>query len=61
MKKQPLVLLVDDDPDILEGMKAVLETRPYRLVTARGAGMMAPGIRIDEARPSLSAWSRRKR
>ena len=35
MKKQPLILLVDDDPDILEGMKAVLETRPYRLAVAR--------------------------
>src|SRR3972149_9993231 len=35
MKKQPRILLVDDDPDILEGMKAVLETRPYRLAVAR--------------------------
>ena len=35
MKKQSLILLVDDDPDILEGMKAVLETRPYRISLAR--------------------------
>ena len=35
MKKQSLILLVDDDPDILEGMKAVLETRPYRIALAR--------------------------
>jgi CheY-like chemotaxis protein len=35
MKKQPLILIVDDDPDILEGVQAILETRPYRLMTAR--------------------------
>jgi CheY-like chemotaxis protein len=35
MKKQPLILIVDDDPDILEGIQSILETRPYRLVTAR--------------------------
>ncbi len=38
------ILLVDDDPDILETMKAVLETRPYRLVTARD-GQQCPGPR----------------
>jgi CheY-like chemotaxis protein len=35
MSKQPYILIVDDDPDILEGLTAVLETRPYKLVTAR--------------------------
>ncbi|HKZ55778.1 MAG TPA: response regulator [Anaerolineales bacterium] len=35
MKKEPLILIVDDDPDIVEGIKAVLETRPYRLVSGR--------------------------
>jgi CheY-like chemotaxis protein len=35
MIRQPHVLLVDDDPDILEGLKAVLESQPYRLETAR--------------------------
>ncbi|HLC02349.1 MAG TPA: response regulator [Anaerolineales bacterium] len=35
MKKQPFILIVDDDPDILDGITAVLETRPYRLATAR--------------------------
>jgi CheY-like chemotaxis protein len=33
--QQPYVLLVDDDPDILEGLKAVLESQPYRVETAQ--------------------------
>lgn len=35
MKQQPYVMIVDDDPDILEGITAILETRDYRLATAR--------------------------
>jgi len=35
MKAQPYILVVDDDPDILEGIVAILETRSYRLATAR--------------------------
>jgi adenylate cyclase len=34
-KEQPYILVVDDDPDILEGITAVLETEAYRLKTAR--------------------------
>lgn len=51
MSKQPTILIVDDDPDILEGLTAVLETRPYSLVTARdGLECMA---RIREQTPDL--------
>jgi CheY-like chemotaxis protein len=35
MNSQPYILIVDDDPDILEGVVAVLETQDYRLATAR--------------------------
>ncbi len=35
MDKQPYILVVDDDPDILDGILAVLESQPYRLQTAR--------------------------
>jgi len=35
MKQRPYIMIVDDDPDILEGITAILETRDYRLATAR--------------------------
>ena len=35
MDKKPYILIVDDDPDILEGITTILETQPYRLATAR--------------------------
>ena len=35
MEKRPYILIVDDDPDILEGITTILETRSYRLDTAR--------------------------
>ena len=33
--QQPDILIVDDDPDILVGLVAVLESQPYRLKTAQ--------------------------
>ncbi len=51
MKIEPSILVVDDDPDILEGLTALLETRPYRLATAKdGLECME---RIQEAPPDL--------
>lgn len=35
MEKRPYILIVDDDPDILEGILMILESQPYRLATAR--------------------------
>jgi CheY-like chemotaxis protein len=35
MEKEPYILVVDDDPDILEGILVVLESQSYRLGTAR--------------------------
>ncbi len=29
------ILVVDDDPDVLEALKIVLESRPYEVITAR--------------------------
>jgi CheY-like chemotaxis protein len=35
MSKEPYILIVDDDPDIVEGILTILETQSYRLATAR--------------------------
>ncbi len=35
MEKMPYILIVDDDPDILEGILTILESQSYRLATAR--------------------------
>jgi two-component system alkaline phosphatase synthesis response regulator PhoP len=35
MEEKAYILIVDDDPDILEGITTILETQPYRLATAR--------------------------
>jgi len=35
MKEKPYILIVDDDPDILDGILMILETQPYKLETAR--------------------------
>ena len=32
---QPYILIVDDDPDILDNILTILETQSYRLATAR--------------------------
>jgi CheY-like chemotaxis protein len=32
--EQPYILIVDDDPDVVEGILAVLKSQPYRLATA---------------------------
>ena len=35
MNLETYILIVDDDPDVLEGILAILESQPYRLATAR--------------------------
>lgn len=51
MDEQPYILIVDDDPDILEGISAVLETRPYQLATAQDGLQCLE--RIHEKMPDL--------
>jgi two-component system alkaline phosphatase synthesis response regulator PhoP len=46
-RELPYILIVDDDPDILEGIKAVLETQPYRLKTARDGQQCLELIETD--------------
>ena len=35
MQEKPSILIVDDDPDILDGILVILETQDYHLRTAR--------------------------
>ena len=64
MAEHPYILIVDDDPDILDNIVTVLETRPYRLATARdGKKCMAmikenlPDLLIlDLLMPRLDGW-----
>ncbi|RLD93863.1 MAG: response regulator, partial [Bacteroidetes bacterium] len=35
MHEQPSILIVDDDPDILDGILMILESQDYKLKTAR--------------------------
>ena len=64
MEKEPYILIVDDDPDILDNIITVLETQPYRLGTARdGKKCMemikeqAPDLLIlDLLMPRMDGW-----
>jgi len=64
MEHQPYILIVDDDPDILEGITTILESQPYRLATAAdGKKCMAlvakemPDLLIlDLLMPRMDGW-----
>lgn len=64
MGRQALIMIVDDDPDILEGILMILESQPYRLATARdGIKCMemvrteAPDLLIlDLLMPRMDGW-----
>ncbi|MDT8304313.1 MAG: response regulator [Anaerolineae bacterium] len=65
MATQPYILIVDDDPDVLENIVTVLETQPYRLATAQdGKKCMAlmeqelPDLLIlDLLMPRMDGWA----
>jgi two-component system alkaline phosphatase synthesis response regulator PhoP len=64
MDEQPYILIVDDDPDIVENILTVLETQPYRLNTARDGKMCmeliaeeVPDLLIlDLLMPRMDGW-----
>lgn len=64
MREKHYILIVDDDPDILEGILTILEDQPYRLATARDGKkcleMIAeetPDLLIlDLLMPRLDGW-----
>jgi CheY-like chemotaxis protein len=65
MKKEPYVLVVDDDPDILDSLVTVLESLPVRLKTARDGRQclerveeQVPDVLIlDLLMPRLDGWA----
>ena len=64
IEKKPYILIVDDDPDILEGIRTILESRSYRLATARDRkkcmemiGQEIPDLLIlDLLMPRMDGW-----
>lgn len=64
MDEQPYVLIVDDDPDILENIVTVLETQPYRLATAQDGKKCMEFVRqevpdlliLDLLMPRMDGW-----
>lgn len=51
MEEQATILIVDDDPDILEGILMILDTQPYRTTTA-GDGIKCMQM-MEEEVPDL--------
>ncbi len=47
MEKQPKLLVVDDDPDILDAITAILTTQPYAIDTARDGVECVDKVRED--------------
>ena len=64
MSNKAYILIVDDDPDILEGIITILETQPYRLATARDGIKCIEMIRaekpdlliLDLLMPRMDGW-----
>lgn len=64
MENQPYILIVDDDPDILEGIITILESQPYRLATARDGKQCMESIEqelpdvliLDLLMPRMDGW-----
>jgi CheY-like chemotaxis protein len=64
VETQAYILIVDDDPDILENLLTILGTRPYRLATARDGRQCLALIKqerpdlliLDLLMPRLDGW-----
>ncbi|MFH1853910.1 MAG: response regulator [Candidatus Omnitrophota bacterium] len=51
MSNQPKVLIIDDDPDIVEAMKVVLESKKYQVATAKSG---EEGLKkVKQEKPNL--------
>ena len=51
MNNKSKILIIDDDPDIVEAMKVVLESKKYQVVVARSGG---EGLKkVEQEKPDL--------
>ncbi|MBU1888230.1 MAG: response regulator [Candidatus Omnitrophica bacterium] len=51
MSNQPKILIIDDDPDIVEAMKVVLESKKYQVATANSG---KEGLKkVKQEKPNL--------
>jgi CheY-like chemotaxis protein len=63
-EKGPYILVVDDDPDILEGILTILETQPYRLGSAHDGKQCMESVAkevpdlliLDLLMPRMDGW-----
>lgn len=63
-KERAYILIVDDDPDILDGITTILETQPYRLATARDGKKCLEMVKqeppdlliLDLLMPRMDGW-----
>lgn len=64
MQEQAYILIVDDDPDILEGILTILDSQSYRLGTARDGIQCMELVRqekpdlliLDLLMPRMDGW-----
>ena len=64
MNIKPYILVVDDDPDILENVITILESQPYRLATVRDGKQCMELIKqeipdlliLDLLMPRMDGW-----
>lgn len=63
--KRPVILVVDDDPDVCEILELMLEDEGFRVVTAHNgadalgrleAGLVPAAIILDLMMPVMSGW-----
>lgn len=63
-EQQPYILVVDDDPDILDGILMILESQPYRLGFARDGKQCMESVAkevpnlliLDLLMPRMDGW-----
>ena len=53
MQERPSILIVDDDPDILDGILMILESKDYKLRTARDGVQCLEQLSEDASKDAI--------